>query len=37
MKIEVNKIETLTGHRDPIYALDNGITEYLVFSVVAIK
>ena len=23
---------TLTGHRDPIYALDKGITEYLVFS-----
>ena len=32
MKIEAKKIATLTGHRDPIYALDKGITEYLVFS-----
>ena len=33
MKIEVKKIATLTGHRDPIYALDKGITEQLIFSV----
>ena len=32
MKIEVKKIATLTGHRDPIYALDKGITEQLIFS-----
>ena len=32
MKIEVNKIATLTGHKDPIYALDKGIAEHLVFS-----
>ena len=32
MGIETKKIATLTGHRDPIYALDKGITEQLIFS-----
>ena len=32
MRIEVNKIATLTGHSDSIYALDKGISEHLIFS-----
>ncbi len=32
MKIEANKIATLTGHSDSIYALDKGIVEHLIFS-----
>lgn len=32
MRIEIKKIATLTGHKSPVYALDIGTDEHLIFS-----